>query len=584
MCLADLKIVVDFRNRCEIAFDQLMKLSVNCKNFNQTETLDQDNITFVDTLSPCIEDPDNYPVKAENCPISDQVPYHFVTYFFSITISFQCLSFQLEMKDDEAHHSDYGIEAVMRPSSPQEKLLPEAKIQSKAKTHRKTKSCQCNICNKVFTRPEHLRRHMITHSDERKFACKMCDKKFRRADHLKNHQSCHLKLDQTQTMHPDDITFVDTLSTSIEVTDDFPIKSSNSPIPDEVCRFIAFSFFITYSIHLLLLQLEVESNDRYSDTEETYHKMETQSSPSIAEEKLHAETKIDPKAKIRSEAKSHQCDICKKEFTRLTHLRRHMTTHSDERKFACKMCDKKFRRADHLKIHENYHLQIKPHFCEQCQASFSRAEHLRRHILNRHKESPTSYPCGDCEHVAESVRSLNVHRKIHTGFVCKTCGEKFVTKSNLSEHQKTHHVDVRPFLCSECGVRFIRNDYLVVHMRRHKGEKPYKCKFCDRAFPRATDLNVHERYHLNEKRYVSGASIFLCLNLSYFKFSNPFSDLHRMRQRIPTILQFNRTHAGAHGRKGDCHLLDLYFDFKMSVFKISRLLFCITAISMSALL
>lgn len=44
----------------------------------------------------------------------------------------------------------------------------------------------------------------------------------------------------------------------------------------------------------------------------------------------------------------HQCNECDKTFTRATHLKRHMTTHSEERPYACNMCDKKFRRADHL--------------------------------------------------------------------------------------------------------------------------------------------------------------------------------------------------------------------------------------------
>lgn len=44
----------------------------------------------------------------------------------------------------------------------------------------------------------------------------------------------------------------------------------------------------------------------------------------------------------------HQCNECDKTFTRATHLKRHMTTHSEERPYACSMCDKKFRRADHL--------------------------------------------------------------------------------------------------------------------------------------------------------------------------------------------------------------------------------------------
>lgn len=207
-----------------------------------------------------------------------------------------------------------------------------------------------------------------------------------------------------------------------------------------------------------------------------------------------------------SKSKAYQCDNCDKYFTRKHHLRRHMTTHTDERAFACTQCDKKFRRADHLKIHENHHANVKPHVCPHCQQSFSRAEHVRRHISCRHDKKIGTFACSKCDHVATTEKDLNRHEKTHAevSFACKTCDEKFPTKTKLADHTKKHiSYSERPFLCSECGLRFIRNDYLVIHMRRHTGEKPYRCKFCDRGFPRATDLTVHERYHTNEKKHVS---------------------------------------------------------------------------------
>lgn len=226
-----------------------------------------------------------------------------------------------------------------------------------------------------------------------------------------------------------------------------------------------------------------------------------------------------------------------------------MTIHTDERAYACKTCDKKFRRADHLKVHENYHAKIKPHICKHCQKTFSRNEHLRRHFASRHMKSTVTFSCTDCDYVAKTSKDLNHHQKSHNDavFTCKYCDEKFAAKLELTEHVKTHSNEERPFLCSECGMRFIRNDYLVIHMRRHTGEKPYKCKFCERAFPRATDLTVHERYHTNEKTHVRStleSEFSICLNNFYKNsFLFLFEDVFFVWKGISTSIQLNSAYA-----------------------------------------
>ncbi|KAL5348624.1 hypothetical protein ACLOAV_006041 [Pseudogymnoascus australis] len=55
----------------------------------------------------------------------------------------------------------------------------------------KIQDIKCDICDKVFTRSEHLRRHKRAHSAEKPFACVECKKRFARQDILRRHQASH---------------------------------------------------------------------------------------------------------------------------------------------------------------------------------------------------------------------------------------------------------------------------------------------------------------------------------------------------------------------------------------------------------
>ncbi|KFY99104.1 hypothetical protein V500_01476 [Pseudogymnoascus sp. VKM F-4518 (FW-2643)] len=52
----------------------------------------------------------------------------------------------------------------------------------------KIQDIKCDICDKVFTRSEHLRRHKRAHSAEKPFACVECKKRFARQRHQASHE------------------------------------------------------------------------------------------------------------------------------------------------------------------------------------------------------------------------------------------------------------------------------------------------------------------------------------------------------------------------------------------------------------
>ncbi|KAK4471597.1 hypothetical protein MN116_005010 [Schistosoma mekongi] len=90
------------------------------------------------------------------------------------------------------------------------------------------------------------------------------------------------------------------------------------------------------------------------------------------------------------------------------------------------------------------------------------------------------------------------------------CTLQFDDQDELVKHLSTEHIagNKKSFIClwRECvrGTRPFKAQYmLVVHMRRHTGEKPHKCIFegCTKRYSRLENLKTHLRSHTGEKPY-----------------------------------------------------------------------------------
>ncbi|KAM6945341.1 zinc finger protein GLI2-like [Aplochiton taeniatus] len=109
----------------------------------------------------------------------------------------------------------------------------------------------------------------------------------------------------------------------------------------------------------------------------------------------------------------------------------------------------------------------------------------------------------ECKQEPEVVYETNCH--------WSGCRKEYDTQEQLVHHINNDHIhgEKKEFVCrwDECSREqkpFKAQYMLVVHMRRHTGEKPHKCTFegCFKAYSRLENLKTHLRSHTGEKPYV----------------------------------------------------------------------------------
>ena len=162
----------------------------------------------------------------------------------------------------------------------------------------------------------------------------------------------------------------------------------------------------------------VNENDEFNQSE-----FDMPETPVISNAEIRAQMKIQSPADPTH--CSYECKFCKKVFANITHLKRHLPSHTGEKPFHCELCGLKFSRKDNLLIHKRTRCMV-----------------LRTALEGTDIVHEDDITCAECGKNFLRGNDYKRHMMSHTGlkpYNCEVCGKGFIQKSRFKTHVESHN-------------------------------------------------------------------------------------------------------------------------------------------------
>nr|XP_012549062.2 zinc finger protein 271 isoform X2 [Bombyx mori] len=377
-----------------------------------------------------------------------------------------------------------------------------------------TKKLDCSFCTKNFNTKEELTSHFIEHKGMKVLCCIMCKKMFLKKENFQEHLCIE---DRNENKKPDDANDMQATKKWNYLTEMLlqDLLEPNCEMENVDVLKVCTACSAIY--------LSDEDLVNHHDAEHPELSLRcnlcTKVFASIKSAARH-------RAICKQVEKTHECTTCGLKFAYEISLNKHILKYhqgqsvsitfedtapkgEEDKQYQCDTCSRLFFRKELLAKHARIHMPNQKYFqCDICEKKFTRKDNLRSHkrIHDPHREKGPSNTCLClyCGRSFSNSSNLIVHMRRHTGekpYKCDFCGKGFPRSSDLQCHRRSHTGE-KPCVCGVCGKGFSRSNKLTRHMRVHTGVRPYKCTYCEKAFSQSNDLTLHIRRHTGDRPYI----------------------------------------------------------------------------------